>query len=152
MLAVALAACATPQPGAVTNRPEGEGYAGAGALLVRIGLVQERWNPLESAFRRPQERGSIEIRYVGLDPSGRAVFQRHDSDLAAGAPVPVAARPAAGEAGPQSGESPAGLASAAPADTREIVLDLRLTRQIRVQGKIIEVLEATPSGVVFRLF
>jgi len=52
--------------------------------------------------------------------------------------------PAAPEAGGNS-------APAAP-NTREIALDLRFTRQLRVQGKIIEVIEATASGVVFHLY
>ncbi|HYA66310.1 MAG TPA: hypothetical protein VEE84_06455, partial [Burkholderiaceae bacterium] len=75
-----------------------------------------------------------------------AVFERHDVDTLAGPPP----APPVGAASP---DTEAGFAAAGlPADTRQILLDLRLSRQIRVQGKIIEILEASASGVVFRLY
>jgi len=67
-------------------------------------------------------------------------------DLLAGVPVALAPRTGTSEA--ESGYAPSNL----PPDTREILLDLRLAREIRVQGKIIEIVEASPSGVVFRLY
>lgn len=136
-------------PGATVNRPDGEGFAGRGELVVRIGMpgAVSGINIPGLSDSRP-ERASIELRYLGLDSSGRAVFERRDSDKLAGAPVPVAtAAP-----GSDSDTGVTAVSKGLPPDSRQIVLDLRLVRQIRIQGKIIEVLEATPSGVVFRVY
>ena len=92
-------------------------------------------------LRPVHERSAVELRYLGLDSYGRALFERHDVDSIAGAgqsPAPA----------PGTEAAPAG----AGADTRQIALDLRLVRQIHIQGKIVEVLEATRSGVVFRIY
>ncbi len=136
-----VAACGTSEPTAVANRPGGEGYAGVGERLVQIRVPSDsgHWWQVEPKAKR--ERASVEISYVGLDSAGRAVFQRHDIDALAGAPVLDKSAGAAGGEG-------TGLA----ANTRQIVLDLRLSRQIRVQGKIIEIIEATSSGVVYHLY
>jgi hypothetical protein len=154
----ALAGCAglgVPPPSAATNRPDGEGYAGVGELLVRIGTQQDGSGLMDSLMPRKRERAVVEIRYQGLDGAGRAVFERHDADAlsesAPGSTLPTSAKgtilvPAAAAAEPGT------LTPAMPPNTRDIALDLRLGRQLRVQGKIIEVIEATASGVVFRLY
>jgi hypothetical protein len=155
----ALAGCAglgvPAAPSAATNRPDGEGYAGVGELLVRIGTQQEGSGLMESLVPRKRERAVVEIRYQGLDGAGRAVFERHDADAlsesAPGGTLPTSAKgtilvPAA--AAPESGNPTPAMAP----NTRDIAIDLRLGRQLRVQGKIIEVIEATASGVVFRLY
>ena len=140
---------------AAANRPEGEGYAGVGELLVRIGVHPEASGLVDSFSPRKPERGFVEIRYQGLDSLGRAVFERHDADaFAEGAPaasLPTSARGTALVPAPAAPEAGGNSAPAAP-NTREIALDLRFTRQLRVQGKIIEVIEATASGVVFHLY
>jgi hypothetical protein len=152
ILALSLGACAlyTPSLTQQVNRPDGEGYAGAGELVLRIGQAQEdksssNWFGFGNAHR--QERSSIELRYVGLDAAGRAVFRRHDVDAIAGPPVAPAMEPVALAADQGGGDR-----TALPPDTRDIVIDMRLARQIRIQGKIVEIVEATPSGVVFRLY
>lgn len=153
-------------PAGTANRPDGEGYAGVGELLVRIAVPQggPGWAaPItENLPLGKRERAYVEIRYQGLDTLGRAVFERRDGDaLAAAAPntvLPVTARgtvlaPAA-PATP-GGEAAMGNGSIAPPvtpNTRDIAMDLRLTRQLHIQGKIVEVVEATASGVVFRLY
>ncbi|HYB52183.1 MAG TPA: hypothetical protein VED47_13840 [Burkholderiaceae bacterium] len=141
-----LGACAGMQQSAQANRPDGEGYAGVGELLVQIRVMEENKGFIESFKPRKNQRATVEIRYRGIDEAGHVVFERHDADLLAGLPVP----PAPGAEG--SGGEAAYAASALPPNTRQIVLDLRLARQIRVQGKIIEIVEAGPSGVVFRLY
>jgi hypothetical protein len=149
LLLLGASGCALPPASNIAvNRPNGEGYAGRGELVLRVGLQQPEGggNLLSGWAGHPTGRGSVEIRYLGLDPSGRAIFQRHDIDDLAGAPARVLPQEAMGDASAGQG------APAQPLNTREIVLDLRLTRQIHVQGKIIEVLEATASGVVFRLY
>jgi hypothetical protein len=143
-----LAACSfVERPGPTINRPDGEGFAGRGELVVRVSMPGATSGVTIPGLTdsRP-ERASIELRYLGIDSTGRAVFERHDVDKLAGAAAPV---PAVGTEA-ESGAAPAdqGLAP----DTRLIALDLRLTRQIHMQGKIIEVVEATPSGVVFRIY
>lgn len=140
---------AAVQVPAVANRPDGEGYAGTGELLVRIRVFEQSQNWIDSVYKpleKKHERASVELRYLGLNSLGRAVFQRHDIDDLAGAPVQSATI-----ALPDMADADT-MATALPANTRNIVLDLRLTRQIRIQGKIIEVVEATASGVVFRLY
>lgn len=145
---LALAACASPQQSAQANRPDGEGYAGVGELLVKIHVLEDHGGWTDPLATRKHERASVEIRYLGLNSTGRAVFERHDVDALAGAPGPAKTAPAAAALDSDAGTSTATL----PADTRQILLDLRLARQIRVQGKIIEILEASASGVVFRLY
>lgn len=143
---LAVAACMATAPAAIANRPDGEGYAGVGELLVRISVPQGSGGPFESLKPHKGERAVVEVRYLGLNSAGRAVFERHDVDTLAGPPVPPRSAAAAYEVAP-------GTAGALlPLDTTEILLDLRLARQIRIQGKIIEILEASASGVVFRLY
>lgn len=162
MLAAALGACATG--GVSTNRAVGEGYAGVGELVLRVAVSgSEHWY---DHLLPGGKLASVEIRYLGIDDMGRAVFERHDTDALAGrptgsgvvSPVSVSAAPPAAppdlrrgsgrgqKCGPSLGSNCAAL------DTRRIAIDLRTTREIRVQGKIIDVLEASPSGVVFRLY
>lgn len=136
LVAAALGACGALHPDKSANRPDGEGYAGTGALVLRVALPGERAGLGVNPFARAPERANTEVRYLGLDASGRAVFQRRDVDTVAG---PGTAAPAAPD-------------GAAEPDTRQIVVDLRTSRQLRVQGKIIEVIEATASGVVFRIY
>ena len=143
---LAAAACATIFPSAVANRPDGEGYAGVGELMVRIRVMENNsggW--LDGLAPRRNTRATVELRYLGINSAGRAVFERRDVDKLAGAPV--ASSPGTG---PEQPSGSAGIAM--PPDTRDILLDLRLARQIRIQGKIIEIVEASDSGVVFRLY
>jgi len=156
-----------PPTAGTANRPDGEGYAGVGELLVRIGVQEGGPSWTETLGEtvspgRKHERAYVEIRYQGLDSLGRAVFERRDGDaLAAAAPntvlptnakgtvlVPSAPPAAAGDANPGNGA----IASPATPNTRDIAMDLRLSRQLHIQGKIVEVIEATASGVVFRLY
>jgi len=156
-----------PTAPGTANRPDGEGYAGVGELLVRIG-VQEGgpgWTDTLSdavSVGRKRERAYVEIRYQGLDSLGRAVFERRDGDaLAAAAPntvLPTTAKgtvlapPAPAAAGGEASSGNGTIAPPAAPNTRDIAMDLRLSRQLRIQGKIVEVIEATASGVVFRLY
>ncbi len=133
MLVAALGACATGN--VATNRPAGEGYAGVGELVLQISVPGGHWY---DGLIPGEKRASVEIRYLGIDDAGRAVFERHDVDVLAGRPV--------------AADTGAGIARSGPIDTRRIAIDLRTTREIHVQGKIIDVLEASPSGVVFRLY
>ncbi len=141
-LCLALGACAAGSTGAQSARPDGEGYAGVGALVTRIAVAGQPANWKETLMLRPvHERAAVELRYLGMDEYGRALFERRDVDGIAGAgQAPVAA----------PGTDAAVVAGGA--DARQIALDLRLVRQVHVQGKIVEVLEATPSGVVFRIY
>jgi len=143
---LAAAACATIFPSTVANRPDGEGYAGVGELIVRIRVMEDNaggW--FDGLMPRKNTRATVELRYLGFNSAGRAVFERRDVDKLAGAPV----APSPGT-GPDQPSGSAGMVT--PPDTRDILLDLRLARQIRIQGKIIEIVEASDSGVVFRLY
>jgi len=135
-----LAACSVlgGQPSAHANRPDGEGYAGVGQRLVLIGVPAGGGSWYKDFFGKQSDRAAVEVRYKGLDSAGRAVFERRDVDALAGTP--------------EAPQAPVDGAAAADPNTREIVLDMRLARQLHIQGKIIEVLEATSSGVVFRLY
>ena len=159
---------AAPAAGSA-NRPDGEGYAGVGELLVRIGVPQEGpgWTQTVTdtlSISRKHERAYVEIRYQGLDDLGRAVFERRDGDaLASAAPntvLPTSAKgavlaPSAPVPGPADVDASLGngvIAPPATPNTRDIAMDLRLSRQLHIQGKIVEVVEATATGVVFRLY
>jgi hypothetical protein len=132
-----------------SNRPDGEGYAGRGELVLRIGMPDGPGAllpiPVPGIDAKKTERAYVELRYLGLDALGHAVFLRHDADALAGVPARLAGPAPAPDADAEG-------APADPPDTRRIALDLRRTRQIAIQGKVIEVIEATPSGVVFRLY
>ncbi len=137
-----VAACSVlgGQTGAHANRPDGEGYAGVGQRLVRIGVPGGDGSWYQNLAGKKSERAAVELWYKGLDSGGRALFERRDVDALAGTS--------------DAPKAPAQTDAAAPTDpnTREIVLDMRLARQLHIQGKIIEILEATSSGVVFRLY
>jgi len=137
-----VAACSVlgGQPSAHANRPDGEGYAGVGQRLVRIGVPASGGSWYQDLAGKKSERAAVELWYRGLDSGGRALFERRDVDALAG--TPDAPKAPAREDG----------AAANDPNAREIVLDMRLARQLHIQGKIIEILEATSSGVVFRLY
>ena len=151
---VALGACALLSPLGLSksssNRPDGEGYAGSGELVLRIGLDANEDLPFSmlGLGKSQAKRASVELRYLGLDAFGRAVFERHDVDALAGDPQFPRSLPTLADAGGQSGTA---VEPQLP-DTRQIVLDLRRTRQIHIQGKTIEIVDASPSGVVFHLY
>jgi hypothetical protein len=142
VLAVGLVACnSTPAPAESggmhisSNRPDGEAYAGKGELVLRIIVAGPDANVLDAIKategKARAEMAHVDLRYGGLDSLGRAVFQRHDVDqLASG-------RPASDGAG---------------GHVQTLTLDLRHVRQLHVQGKTIEILDASDSGVVFRLY
>lgn len=142
---LAAGACTTLFPSTVANRPDGEGFAGVGELIVRIRVLEDNAGWFNGMMPRKNARATVELRYLGINSAGRAVFERRDVDNLAGAPA--ASAPAA-SSGLEAGGAPAGL----PRDTRDILLDLRLARQIRIQGKVIEIVEASDTGVVFRLY
>jgi hypothetical protein len=150
LAAALLAACTSMVPyggsGLVSNRPDGEGYAGAGELVLRLGPPPEKAGWFGALGPHARDASSVELRYIGLDANGRAVFRRHDVDAIAGAPLP------SGAAATDPADTLGGRPPALPPDTRDIVIDMRLARQIRLQGKIVEIVEATRSGVVFRLY
>ena len=123
-----LGSCATDSPTVVASRADGEGHAARGELVLRLKVYSPSAAGYFAWASGREERATIEIRYAGMDDAGRALFDRHDLDRAAVEP---------------------GTATGG-ADHR-LTVDLRTTRQIRLQGKIIEILEADPSGVVFRL-
>ena len=138
-LALGLGACAIVHPPSAVSRPDGEGYAGTGGVVVRVGLAGAPPSWISNPFVARSERAAVELRYLGLDEAGRALFQRSDVDSVAGPGRAVAPQPVTGD----------------PAHVRPafgIAVDLRTTRQIHVQGKLVEILEATASGVVFRLY
>ena len=139
VLCLVLGACAVVHPKPWTNRPDGEGYAGTGALVLRIGLAGPPAPWYSNPFAPRPERAATELHYLGIDEAGRALFQRSDADAVAGPGRAGAPEPVTGD--------PSGRP-----DVRRIAIDLRTTRQIHIQGKIVEILEATASGVVFRLY
>jgi hypothetical protein len=153
-----LAACGAMAPqGIGSNRPDGEGYAGRGELVIRlVASDHDGVLPLPLAIpglaQHKTERSTVELRYLGLDEQGRAAFQRHDVDTLAGPPQLPAGEAAAVPAELGSASASHGAAASDPPDTRRILVDLRLSRQIQIQGKIIEIVEATASGVVFRIY
>jgi hypothetical protein len=154
-LALALGACATfLPPNTASNRPDGEGYAGRGELVLRVGMATGGGSPIAipGLSAHKPERASVELRYLGLDSLGRAVFERHDSDNLAGQKAPIPPLTEAADSGSDASAAKTASKTADPPNTRQIALDLRLNRQIHIQGKIIEVVEATASGVVFRLY
>lgn len=151
LLAAALtaAACSTFTPPATSDsRPDGEGYAGRGELVLRIGLTATGGSPVyvQGISEKRPERGQVELRYLGLDSTGRAVFQRRDADALGG--TAIAVKDPSEPVEPELKYTP----DSDTPNTRQIVLDLRLTRQIHIQGKTVEVVEASPSGLVFRLY
>jgi hypothetical protein len=124
-----LASCASNAPNVVPNRADGEGHAGRGEVVVRLQIYAQTPAGTFAWLTGRREQATIEILYQGLDDAGRVLFERRDMDRAA---APAGAHPAE--------------------TTRQIPLDLRTTRLLRVQDKVIEVREAGPSGVVFRLY
>jgi len=131
-LVLLLASCASDAPGAhkvVASRPDGEGHAGKGEMVLRLQVYAQDASGTFRWLAGRTEQANVEILYQGLDDEGRAVFERRDFDRAAA------------------------LDGAHPAQTtRQIAIDLRTSRLLQVQGKVIEVREAAPSGVVFRIY
>jgi hypothetical protein len=128
-LLASCASSATSTPNIVASRADGEGHAGRGELVLRLRVYAQDASGVLQWLAGRREQATVEILYRGLDESGRALFERRDLDRAAAQPGTTAAQ-----------------------STREIALDLRVSRLLRVQEKVLEVREADPSGVDFRLY
>ena len=149
-----LAGCTTPllerDPASSrvsANRPDGEAYAGKGEIVLRLSMSAGDANLLQQVHtdlgKVKPEMAHTELRYEGLDSSGNAVFSRRDVDLLAKAAAPSSDAKARGEVHENIEDS---------RNVEEIVVNLRVKRQIHIQGRTIEILDAHPEGVVFRLY
>ena len=149
--AAVLCACTVAPLMPATSRPD-EAYAGTGQRLARIAVSQGN-AVLDALLMKASAGGYVDIRYLGLDSLGRAVFERRDSPPAGARLQPRDPDPAATAA---DSATPGAMAppAAVPSDTHVnlIALDLRLNRQLHIQGRTIEVLDATASGLVYRLY
>jgi hypothetical protein len=129
------------------NRPDGEAYAGKGEVVLRLSMsgpdanvVQQLRSTLGKV--RP-ETARMELRYEGLDSSGHALFSRKDVDVLADPHAEHREAEVHGEGRPSDGPGK---------NTQELVVNLRVQRQIHIQGRTIEILDAHPEGVVFRVY
>jgi hypothetical protein len=83
----------------------------------------------------PNDRGFAELRYMGTNSAGQAVFRRTDVDIGASAP-------------------PATV-GALPPDAVQFVqfaLDPTLGRTITIQDHGVEILQFNPAGVQYRVW
>lgn len=156
---------AAKQSTTVSKKENVEIYTSVGDVLVKVTLKEGLPNALGGSdiFGRKRERGFVEIRFMGMAPDGRAVFRRKSVDIVSnettlspsqslmgGQPTVVQRGSGTNIAiiGSQGGDA---TVETLPADTIEFALDLTKHRLITVEDRVIEIVQADPGGVSFRL-
>jgi hypothetical protein len=156
-----LASCAPVQQHETMDRTAGaETFSSVGDVMVRVDETEDLPNIFGNAdiYGRKRNRGFSEVRFMGLSPSGAAVFRRRDVDILTnedtmnrsgfGSGI-VTVQPAG------QGVAASGITTQAaqpnvavlPPDTTEFVLDLSQGHIITLRGKTIEIISADSSGV-----
>ena len=121
-VAIAVASCSPVETYNRTDRATGQAFASRGDVMLR---VDKRDDP-------PDGRGFAELRYMGTNSVGQAVFRRTDVDIGASAP-------------------PATV-GALPPDAVQFALDPTLGRTITIQDHGVEILQFNPAGVQYRVW
>jgi len=165
-------ACSPIEQRQQASRAAGEAFASVGDVVLHVNVSDNLPNAFGRAdlFGRRRDRGFSELRYLGLAPDGRAVFQRRDIDIATNETVfsrmPnssfVGAQGQAGFTGNRFGsQGNAGwIASGSsiaptPADIQlvpsggQFAIDLSQGRRVTIQGRAIDIVEATGAGIRF---
>ncbi len=145
------------------SQPENkETYVSIGDVLVKVALRESLPNAFGGAdiFGRKRDRGYVEIRYMGLDGDGRAVFRRRTVDIYSnettmsrsgmrfGSATVTPNGNGANITGFSTGPAQATVA-ALPPDTIEFALDLAKNKILTVEDRQIEILEADSGGVKY---
>jgi hypothetical protein len=119
-VAIAVASCSPVETYNRTDRATGQAFASRGDVMLRVDKRDE---------------GFAELRYMGTNSAGQAVFRRTDVDIGASAP-------------------PATV-GALPPDAVQFVqfaLDPTLGRTITLQDHGVEILQFNPAGVQYRVW
>jgi hypothetical protein len=149
----------------INQKENVEIYTSVGDLLVKVTLKEGLPNALGGSdiFGRKRERGFVELRFMGMAPDGRAVFRRKSVDIVSNE---TTLSPSQSLSGGQasvvqrgSGTNIAIIGSRGgdatvetlPADTIEFALDLSKHRIITIEDRVIELIQADPGGVSFKL-
>jgi hypothetical protein len=157
--------CSPIRQETAVSRPAGvESFASIGDVMVRIDASESLPNAFGKAdiFGRTRDRGFSELRFMGLAPNGVAVFRRRDVDIMTnettmsrtGFGSSVATAQATGQGVIVSGvttQAPAPNVAVLPPDTTEFALDLRQGHIITIRDRVIEILDANPSGIRFTI-
>jgi hypothetical protein len=108
-VAIAVASCSPVETYSRTDRATGQAFASTGDVMLRVDKRDE---------------GFAELRYMGTNSAGQAMFQRTDVDIGASAP---------------------------PA-TVQFALDPTPGRTITIQDHGVEILQFDPAGVQYRVW
>jgi hypothetical protein len=154
---------ASAKASTVINQPENrELFASVGDTVIRVKLQESLPNAFggSDVFGRKRERGSIEIRFIGIRADGRAVFRRKSVDVFSNETT-MSPSQSWGTA-PNINQSGYGANVAIvnnaggdatvqvmPGDTIDLALDLPRQNLITVEDRVIEVISADEGGVKF---
>lgn len=139
--------------------------ASVGDVMVKVTLKEGLPNAFGGSdiFGRKRERGFIEVRYMGMTPDGRAVFRRKTVDIISNETTLSPSQSLfGGQANVVQNGSGTNIAiigsrggdakvEALPPDTIEFALDISKHRMITIEDRAIELIQADPGGVSFRL-
>jgi hypothetical protein len=167
-LILALSACIgadsafAKQLTAINQPPNKELFASIGDLIVRVTLQEALPNAFGGSdiFGRKRERGSVEIRFVGIRPDGRAVFRRRSIDIFSNETTLSPSQSwGTGANVNQSGNgkniaivgNSAGDATVKvmPGESFDLALELPRQNTITVEDRLIEIISADEGGVRF---
>lgn len=160
---IAIAGCAPVSQSVMTAKPIGvQSYASVGDVIARFEIKENLPNAFGGAdiFGRTRDRGFSELRYMGLDQSGRPVFRRRDVDILTnettmtrgGVGISTATVQPVGQGAVATGVSTQPqleMIQALPADTTQFAVDLAKGRVITVRERVIEITGADSAGVSF---
>lgn len=149
----------------INQKENVEIYTSVGDLLVKVTLKEGLPNALGGSdiFGRKRERGFVELRFMGMAPDGRAIFRRKSVDIVSnettlspsqslsGGQATVVQRGSGTNVaiiGRRGGDA---TVETLPADTIDFALDLSKHRIITIEDRIIEIVQADPGGVSFKL-
>jgi hypothetical protein len=162
-LLLTAASCATVEQHNASSRAIGsDGFVSVGDVVLRVEVTEDLPNAFGRAdvFGRNRNRGFSEVRYMGVNSSGYAVFRTRDVDVVTNEntmnrtglrTATVLAEPS-GNGVVASGvgtQTPPPSVQVVDPDTVEFTLDLSRGNVVTMRDRTILVHEATNNGVRF---
>lgn len=162
-LVLTVAGCETVEQHNASSRPVGsDGFVSVGDVVLRVEVTEDLPNAFGRAdvFGRDRNRGFSELRYMGINSSGLAVFRRRDVDVVTNEntmnrtglrTATVVAEPS-GDGVVAYGvgtQTPPPSVQTVDPDTVEFALDLGQGNVVTMRDRTIIVHEATSNGVRF---
>jgi hypothetical protein len=162
---LARASCSPVEVRSSIDRQRGPSFASTGDVMVRVDMRDDLPNAFGRAdmFGRTQDRGFIELRYMGLNASGEPTFRRRDVDIYTnettmsqmGFRSATVTAQQVGNTVIASGvgaATPPATVEALPPETMEFALDPTQGKKITIRDLGVELIDFNSAGVQYRVW